>query len=124
MKTTNKKPRAGSKLKNLSEERQAEIAEFALANSQLKTAQWLGSQGISIGQTTVSLFLSWYRTKEQLGRNAEAVQTMLKDMGRKGPRLTPKRMQELGQSFFSGLALAQQDPRIWQITQQIALAKE
>jgi threonine synthase len=117
------KPRADSKLKTLAEDRQSQIADFATANTLADTVSWLQESGIETSSTAVSMFLSWYRLNQQVDRNETAVLTLLADLAKKDPSLSPERLFETGHQFFAASALEKQDPKAWYLVQQIALRK-
>ncbi len=121
--STTKKPLGESELKGLPAERQATIADFAVAHTLAETVDWLRADGVRTCSAALSAFLSWYHLKQQLVRNEAIVQMLLAELGKPGQKLTARRLQEAGQAFFTALALAQQDPRAWYLTQQIALRR-
>jgi len=119
-----RKVRSDAVLKVLSEKRKDEIAEFARTRSLVKTLKWLKKSGIDTSMGALSTFLSEYRVSQRLMQIAAVVQVALFEKLKQDPRLTPELMQQLGQSFFSGLAITREDARVWDITQQIELKKE
>jgi hypothetical protein len=119
----NTKPRPESKLKLLPEDRQSEIAEFALGHTLADTVVWLATSGIELSTCALSKFLAWYRLKQQMAKNELIVKELLTTLAEQNPDLTPDRIAELGQIFFSSLALEKQDPKAWYLAQQIVLRK-
>ena len=117
------KPHPDSILKALPEERQSEIAEYAVNHTLQETADWLSSNGIDTCPATVSRFLSLYRLNQQMARNELVVNELLKTLAKQDPNLTAERVAELGQIFFASLALEKQDPKAWYLAQQISLRK-
>ena len=117
------KPRSDSKLKTLPEDRQFEIAEFALNHSLSQTVDWLKASGLDTNSASLSQFLAWYRVRQQTAKNESTVLQLLAEAAERNPDLTPERIYELGQMFFSGLALTQQDARAWCLTQRTGLSK-
>jgi hypothetical protein len=115
------KPRSDSPLKTLSEERQEELAQYALDNSNKQTARWLCECGIPTSASAVSRFLAWYRTKQTLLRNQTVTETLVSEIAEQNPDLMPERLEQIGHSFFTSLALANQDHKAWYMTQQTAL---
>ncbi len=73
--------------------------------------------------TPESRFLIWYRLRDQRAQNDIVTQELLAQAAERNPELTPERLQEIGCMFFSGLALANQDPKTWFQAQRIALLK-
>jgi hypothetical protein len=119
-----RKPNSNAKLKTLPEDRQAAIAEYALNHSLEETVKWLRSDGLPTSSAALSLFLSWFRLRSQLTRNESTVDTLLEKLQVARPDWTPQQIQQVGQAFFSALALEQQDPKTWFLTQQIGLKRE
>jgi hypothetical protein len=125
-----RKPRPEAKLKTLPEEMQERILEYARTHSTRATAKWLSDQGIvanknaATNKNIVIKFLAWHRTKDQLARNESVVLAALEAAQKQDRRLTPKKVRELGQKLFSGLAMEQQNARVWSLVQQIELRVE
>jgi len=47
----------------------------------------------------------------------------LSELAEEDPTLTPERLHQIGNIFFAGLALEQQDPAAWYMAQKIALRR-
>src|SRR2546422_443875 len=108
-----RKPRADSKLKTLPEHRQDAIADHALTHTLAETVGWLKQDGLEVSRNVLSEFLSWHRINQQLALNASAVNTVLVQLAKRDRSLTPERLQELGQVFFTDMAIQQKDQRAW-----------
>ncbi len=111
------KPRADARLKTLPPERQAVIAEFARTHSLAQTAQWLGTQDIKTSISAVSQFLRWYRTKQAMEKTETSLRKDLLETFKKDP--SGQRLQTLGHTLFSVLALEKMDPITWCKVQSI-----
>jgi hypothetical protein len=122
MAKADKKPRGDSPLNRLGPDRQQAIADFADTHTLDETVKWLRDDGFSTSRTALSDWLSAWRLGAQLRRNESTVETVLREI--KNPDWTPDQVQRAGQAFFSALALDQQDPKGWFLTQQLALKKE
>ncbi len=122
--SANKKPRADSVLKTLPPERQAAVAEHLRGNSLDETRLWLAQDGLKTSIAALSEFLSWHSLQQQLHRNESTVETLLQKLQVSRPDWTPDQIQTVGQSFFTALALEQQDPKQWFLIQQTALKRE
>ncbi len=120
----NPKPRADSKLKTLPAERQAAIAEHARDHTLAETVKWLGDDGLKTSSAALSEFLSWYSLRAQLARNESTVDTLLAGLAKDHPDWDPEKIQTVGQSFFTALALQQQDPKQWFLIQQTQMKRE
>jgi hypothetical protein len=116
-----KKIHPDAKLKLLPEERQAEIADFAAAQTLGETVLWLTQSGVEVGIATLSRFLSWYRLKLQVSRNESAIRMLLEDIIPRDPAPSAARLFELSLAFFTASAIEHQDLRSWYLAQQIAL---
>jgi hypothetical protein len=122
--STPKKPRSDSALKTLPRERQSVIAEY-LRDHKLDDARaWLAADGFKTSRTALSEFLSWYSLREQMERNESTVETLLEDLKSANPDWSPDQVQQAGQSFFTALALQQQDPKQWLMAQSLAIKRE
>jgi len=124
-----KKPRADSKLKTLPPPRQADIfARLALPAKEgggyLRTQAWLLDEGIEVSLGELSEFYSWHCLEQQMSRNERTVERLLKRFKQMKPPASSAEVQAVGQAFFSALALEQQNPRVWALTQQLGLKRE
>lgn len=122
--STPKKPRADSTLKTLSEERQATIAAHLAEHTLVETCKWLADDGLKTSLRALSEFLCWWRLRSQLQRNGQTVETLLAEFKAAKPDSTPEQVQQVGQAFFSALALAEQDPKAWFLTQQLEFKRQ
>lgn len=121
MSATNK-ARGDSVLKTLPEDRQAAIAEHAAQHKLAETVAWLRADGQRTSVSALSRWLAWYTLRQQLQRNETTVETLLSELPKQG--VSPESIQEIGQAFFTALALQQQDPKQWFLAQQLALKKQ
>jgi hypothetical protein len=119
-----KKPRADSVLKTLPEDRQAAIADYAREKTLKETRAWLKADGIETSEAALSGFLRWFVLQQQLKNNAATVEQLVADFKSANPAAAPELVQQIGQSFFTALALQQQDPQQWLWIQQTAIKKE
>ncbi len=117
------KPRPDAKLKNLSEDRQAEIAEFARVHSLAERVHWLGRNNLHTSISAVSKFLRLCRFREQLAQDQAALHAAIVDSLRHDPAAFAGFLNELGELVFGANALEQQDPRAWYFVQQTALRR-
>ncbi len=117
------KPRPDSTFKLLPEERQDAIAQFALEHTLDETVHWLAESGLDTSRTALSRFLSWYRLRQQMDRSQASIRELLSELSQEDPTLTPERLHQIGNTFFAGLALEQQDPAAWYMAQKIALRR-
>ena len=120
---TNDKPRADARLKNLPEERQFEIEDYVASHTLNETVTWLGASGVEVSSCALSRFLAWQRLRRQMAKNELVVKELLEEVAEQHPELSPERVMELGQVFFSSMALEQQDPRVWCLVQQTGVRK-
>ena len=118
-----RKVRSDAVLKVLPAKRQDEIAEFARTHSIAKTREWLEKAGVDTNTRSLSIFLSEYRVSHRFMQIAAVVRVAMLEKLRQDPSLTPEKMQQIGQRFFSGLAIEREDAKVWDITQQIELKK-
>jgi hypothetical protein len=107
------KPRTDCKLKILPEDRQEEIAQYARDHSNKETAAWLSQSGVETSTSAVQRFLSWHRLRQHIVCSEAAIRELLSQLAKDDPSLTPERLHQLGNIFFAGMALEQQDPAAW-----------
>lgn len=122
--SANKKPRADSVLKTLPRERQSVIAEHMRNHTIDETHAWLKDDGLKTSRTALSEFFCWYALQQQLSRNETTVEALLADLSESNPEWSPDQIQQAGQSFFTALALQQQDPKQWLMAQSLAIKRE
>ena len=115
------KPRSDARLKNLPDERQAQIAEFARTHSLAQTVQWLAGQDLKTSLSAVSQFLRWYRVKQGMATNEATLREKLVDLVREDP--SHRRLDSLGNTLFSINAILDQDIRAWCRVQNLSLSK-
>ncbi len=113
------KPRSDARLKNLPDERQAQIAQFARTHSLSQTVQRLAGQDIKTSLSAVSQFLRWYRVKQGMAASEATLRQKLADVVRNDP--SHGRLNKLGHTLFSISAILDQDPRAWHRVQNLAL---
>lgn len=122
------KPRGDSPLNRLSLKRQDALFDFASVHTLAESVAWLRKSRVATSTRSLSIWLSVQRLRRQLRLNEAAVQTVVTKLQAiseaEGPKWDPEEVQRAGQAFFSGLAVEQQDPRIWHITQRLALERE
>ncbi len=116
------KPRSDARLKNLPDERQAQIAEFARTHSLAQTVQWLAGQHIQTSLSAVSQFLRWHRVKQGMDRNETILREKLANVVREDA--SHHRLDKLGQAFFSISAILDQDHLAWYRVQNLSLRKQ
>jgi hypothetical protein len=126
-----RKPQSNAVLKTLPEERQAEIFSrlttktTAWPDTSLEAVRgWLADDGVKTSTAALSEFHSWYSLSRQLERNGSVVEMLIEVAKQADPEITPEEIQRFGQAFFSALALQQQDPKGWFLTQQTELKKQ
>ena len=118
------KPRANSKLKTLPDQQQADIAQFARNHTLAQTVQWLRDTGVvSTSPSAVSQFLRWYRHRQELARNEQAVRNTIVDLVRQGVVPAAESLSQVGNVIFAATAIEKQDHRAWYMSQQIHLRK-
>lgn len=118
------KPRSDAALKNLSEDRQADIATYLETHSLAQTAEWLKDDGIKTSLRALSEFRSWYLLRTQLAENHSTVETLLAEFKKENPATSPEKVQAMGQAFFSAMAMQKQDIKPWFLAQQLELKKQ
>ncbi|MEY4377274.1 MAG: hypothetical protein RJB26_1824 [Pseudomonadota bacterium] len=119
-----RKQRGDSTLKTLPEERQAQLAQHLAGHTLAETRAWLAADGIRTSLRALSEFHSWYALRAQLSRNESAVEALMTQLRSEQPDWTPEQVEQAGQSFFTALALQQQDPKAWAMTQQVQLKRQ
>jgi hypothetical protein len=122
------KPRGDSPLNRLSRKRQNALFEFAGVHTPAETVAWLREKSVTTADSAVGNWMSIERLRRQLRLNGAAVQTLVETFQSvseaEGQEWDAEQIQRLGQAFFSAMAVQQQDPRIWNMTQRLALQKE
>jgi len=93
-----------------------------------KSAGAKGAKGKSAGQPARGGPRPWQaasrRLRDHFRRNAAIVTLMLEEARRIRPGWTPEELEAAGQSFFAALAIRLEDPKIWAMTQRLALQRD
>ncbi len=119
-----RKVRSDAVLKNLDEERQAEILAYTKKHGQMDTVAWLAKDGITISGPTLSNWRRWYLQKLEYDRREERILNKMLFYKERHPKATKKELADLGEDLFNRLAIDQEDLRAWTMTQQIQLKRE
>lgn len=122
--STERKPRADSRLKTLPEERQAAIVALLSSKSLADVRTELRRDGIETSPAALSEFLSWYQVKEALRRRESRVAGILEQLHTETPNLDEDRLFALGQSVFGAMAIAEEDSKTWHRTQRIFMDRQ
>jgi len=120
------KPRPDSVLKTLPEDRQFDIIQEMKKKGMTyhKVAAWLRADGIETSPAALSRFWDWWHLRQQLRSNETTVEQLMAELAKENPSWSPERIQEIGQSFFTAMALQAQDPKQWFFIQKLALQKQ
>jgi hypothetical protein len=121
-----KKPRSDAKLKNLPADRQADIYDRLCkptdqGGGYANTLKWLADDGFKTSLGALSSFYSWYRLQQRLLNNARTVEQVLEDWKKEEPNITDTELEQMGQRFFSALAIEQEDSLTWKRIQDAKL---
>lgn len=119
-----RKPRSDSVLKTLPEERQEQVAELLKAKSLEEVRKELRADGIETSIASLSKFWSWWQLNEALRRRESRVEGILQQLATDQPEIPQDKLFELGQSVFSALSIAEENPLAWYRTQRLALAAQ
>ena len=119
-----RKHRPDSRLKNLPEERQEGIAEFARTHSLAETAAWLREDGFVTSASAIGEWYSHWQLRQQLRKNESTVEQVLEEMRKGDPRLTQEQLTAAGQAFFSALAIEERDALSWKRVQDVRVKSE
>ncbi len=132
------KARSDSPLKNLSEERQAQIIEWC--NTPKKFAEdgvtvlciggykfakaQLAADGIKASEGALSEFYSWWHLRQDFQRTDSLTRDFEELLKKEFPTADPKRIQEFGQTFFTMQAMAKRDSEEFREMEKLRLGKE
>lgn len=120
-----KKPRSDSPLRSLPEDVQAEVIGWLKEKSQAEVRRLVKSaHGFEPSDAALSGFWSWYHVRRQLARNESTAQALVAELAQENPDISPEKLQEAGQAFFSALAVEQQDAIAWAAAQKIGIARQ
>lgn len=119
-----RKPRSDSPLRMLPDEAQAEVMEWLKTLPQREVcAKVKAAHGFRPSPAALSSFWSWYQLRDQLTRNEATASALVESMAESNPDLSPDKLEEIGQAFFTALALESRDPKAWESTQRIGLGR-
>lgn len=106
-----KKARCDSNLKNLPEERQQEIFEYAAEHGLVKCAAWLREDGLETSKSAVGNFCRWYPLQAQFRADEQTTDSVLEQVKKEATQLTDEQLDIIGQRTFSLLALRREDSK-------------
>lgn len=104
-----KKARCDSSLKNLPEDRQSQIFEYAAEHGLVKCAAWLREDGLQTSKTAVGEFCSWRDLRLQLREDESTTDTVVEELKREVPNITDEQIDIFGQKTFSLLSIRRKD---------------
>ncbi len=113
--------RAKPLLKNMAEEKQREIIEYARENSNEQTRDWLEGQNIAVTISALVEFKLWWQLREQFRTAEVSTQTLIELLQETLPPLSDEQITIYGQKVFTLLALKQQDAGEWVRLQKLEL---
>lgn len=116
-----RKPRSDAVLKTLPPKRQQQIVDYALGHSLADTVEWLRADGLKTSNAALSEFCSWYQLRQRLDQMGSTVETLVENLRRRQPGLSPEELFGIGQTLFGALAIQSHDPKTWLGTQRLAL---
>lgn len=125
------KPRSDSPLKNLSEERQAQIIDWCnepktdtCVGGHKFAKQQLADDGLKVSEGALSDFYSWWHLRRDFQRTDSLTHDFEELLRKEFPTADPTRIQEFGQSFFTMQAMAKRDSGEFREMEKLRLAKE
>lgn len=113
--------RAKPLLKNMAEEKQREIIEYARENSNEQTRDWLEQQNIAVTIGALVEFKLWWQLREQFRTAEVSTQTLIELLKETLPPLDDELITVYGQKVFTLMALKQQDAGEWVRLQKLDL---
>jgi len=120
---TARKPRADSRLATLPESQQEELEQYAATHTLVQTRDELARRGIRCSLAAISRWLQQRRLRALLIRQADTVRQLLEWYQQRRPDASEEELAQLGQMFFSALALQAQDTKAWVHLQSLALRR-
>ena len=119
------KPRSDSPLRSLPDDDQTQVIAWLSQGSQANARRQIkAAYGFEPSDAALSGFWSWYHVRRQLARNESTTQALVAELAQENPDLSPEKLQEAGQAFFSALAVEQQDALAWAAAQKIGIARQ
>lgn len=125
------KARSDSPLKNLPEDRQAQIIDWC---NTVKTAECSGgykyakeqlaADGIKASEGALSEFYSWWHLRRDFRRNDSLARDFEELLRKEFPKAEPGKIQEFGQTYFTMNAAARRDPKEFREMEYLRLSKE
>lgn len=120
-----KKPRSDSKLKTLPEDVQRELANM-LRTQPIKAARaWLRKEhGVTCASSAFTGFRQWWDMRERFQRDESRVEAILDRLSREQPDLSKRKLFDIGQTLFAGLAIEREDNLEWYRVQRTELNRD
>ena len=108
-----RRPKGCAVLKNLPEEKQIEIVEYARGKTLRQISEWLIANGIGASDQMVGRFLSWRGLRDQLREHTYRTNTLLDLLKDKVPTLPEEKFERYMESLFSQQALTLGKPELY-----------
>jgi hypothetical protein len=119
-----RKARSDAVLKTLPDDTQAGLAAFLKDHSLKEGIVWLKqTHGVSITQSNLSTWLSWYQAMQRFQSIAASVEAITAAFKASHPGVTDAELFAMGQRIFSEVAIATEDAKTWVGVQNVTLAK-
>lgn len=106
----NRKPNSNSKLKTLSPERQADVAEYARTHSLAETVGWLRADGVHSSSSSLSEFLSWWALQQTFARAESNTHQFKEWLAKVSPELSEEQLDARAALLFQFEAVKTGDP--------------
>jgi hypothetical protein len=118
------KPHGHSVLNRLTPERQRAVQDYALNHTLAETIKWLADDGVKIGDTALSNWLSYLRLAQRMERCSGKADAIVEQGRAEGWIETAEEEQAIGQCLFNRMAMDEEDPKAWFLSQTIVLKRQ
>lgn len=120
-----KKPRSDSKLKGMTDEQQALIAEWVRVDGVEKAMERVRMDfGVEVSASTFYEFLSWLRMRQRFSRARERSEQVAEMVKERAPGLSSEKVRALAQDVFTLEALDSEDAKTFVALQQLRLSEQ
>lgn len=131
------KPRSDSPLKNLSEERQAQVIEWCNTPKQVAedgvtvtcvgghkfAKQQLADDGLKVSEGALSDFYSWWHLRRDFQQADQQTEDILELIKKLDPEITAEKLEAAGHLIFTKNAVASRDAKEFREMEYLKLAK-
>lgn len=117
-------PHKHSVFNRLSDDRKDSILEYAESHTLKEILSWLKDDGLSVKRSALSRWLLLERHQRRAEDRQAQIDAIIKTAQDRGEIKTADELRQAGQILMEKVALSAEDPKLWFLTESLALKRE